>query len=214
MTLILVTCLQPCKLSAILNSADTTKRNKLMSDLSATLTTDNISNVSISQEVITESLSSLGRDKCDSSDLSSNHFIIAAPVISGFLAQYFTVVLRHGYMPIALRNCALKPIPKPHKDRSNSDNYRPIALAPNLSKVLERAILLCSFLCPPIFSLQFGFKSGFSTDLCTGLLKCTVSKHIQRGSSVYGCLLDASKAFDRFKLDWRSRPFLNEVGIS
>ena len=106
---------------------------------------------------------------------------------AGAVTLYFTVVLRHGYMPIALRNCALKPIPKPHKDRSNSDNYRPIALAPNLSKVLERAILLCyqSFFVSS--NLQFGFKSGFSTDLCTGLLKCTV----------YGCLLDASKAFDR-----------------
>ena len=36
-----------------------------------------------------------------------------------------------------LRNYTLIPIPKSGKDPSQSDNYRPIALAPNLSKVLE-----------------------------------------------------------------------------
>lgn len=44
--------------------------------------------------------------------------------------------------------------------------------------------------------LQFGFKKGFSTTLCTGLLKNTISRYVHRGSSVFGCFLDASKAFD------------------
>ena len=43
---------------------------------------------------------------------------------------------------------------------------------------------------------QFGFKSGSSTPLCTGIVKCIVSKYLHNGSSVLGCFLDASKAFD------------------
>ena len=43
---------------------------------------------------------------------------------------------------------------------------------------------------------QFGFKSGSSTSLCTGIVKCIVSKYLHNGSSVLGCFLDASKAFD------------------
>ena len=40
---------------------------------------------------------------------------------------------------------------------------------------------------------QFGFKSGLSTTLCTGVLKATVSRYIHRNSNVYiwlflGCL--------------------------
>ena len=35
-----------------------------------------------------------------------------------------------------------------------------------------------------------------STSLCTGLVKNIVSKYMRRGSKVYGCFLDASKAFD------------------
>ena len=45
-------------------------------------------------------------------------------------------------------------------------------------------------------SLQFGFKPGYSTTLCTGVVKNVVSRYIHRGSSVLGCFLDASKAFD------------------
>ena len=75
-------------------------------------------------------------------------------------------------------------------------HYRAIALASSLSKVLEHLILkkYSSFLSTS--HLQFGFKSGFSTTLCTGVLKNVVSRYIHRGSSVLGCFLDASKAFD------------------
>ena len=143
-----------------------------------------------------ECLSKLGNDKSDSSILSSNHLILASPVLSSYLATFFTIVLRHGYMPAALCDCTLVPIPKPRKDPTLSDNYRPIALAPNLSKVLERCILMYSkhF---ATSDLQFGFKPGFSTDLCSGVLKNVVSTYIHKGSPVYSCFLDASKAFDR-----------------
>ena len=43
---------------------------------------------------------------------------------------------------------------------------------------------------------QFGFESGFSTSLCTGIVKNVVSRYIHNGSAVLGCFLDASKAFD------------------
>ena len=78
-----------------------------------------------------------------------------------------------------------------------SDNYRPIALAPTLSKVLEWCILLIygdSFSTSP---LQFGFKPGMSADMCTGLIKNVISRYCFNGSNVFGCFLDALKAFDR-----------------
>ena len=75
-------------------------------------------------------------------------------------------------------------------------NYRGIALASCLSKLLKLCILM-SF--PDAFStsdLQFGYKKGFSTDLCTGLLKLVSSRYIHHGSKVRCALLDISKAFD------------------
>jgi len=81
-----------------------------------------------------------------------------------------------GYMPAALCDCILVPIPKGNKDGTSSDNYRPVALAAALSKALDWSILL---LYPTHFTtsdLQFGFKKGMSTALCTGFIKNVVSK--------------------------------------
>ena len=103
--------------------------------------------------------------------MSSNHLILASPVLISFLSDFFSVILRHVYMPKLLRDCTIVPVPKPQKDPSISDHYRPIALAPNLSKVLERCILQTYSSSFITSDLQFGFKPGFSTDLCTGVLK-------------------------------------------
>ena len=44
--------------------------------------------------------------------------------------------------------------------------------------------------------LQFRFKSGFSTTLCTSVMKAVIKHCLNHGSKVYACLIDASKAFD------------------
>ena len=44
--------------------------------------------------------------------------------------------------------------------------------------------------------LQFGFKSGYSTMQCTGILKAFVNRYIKQSSDIYACLIDAFKAFD------------------
>ena len=164
----------------------------------STISSSELCDTSIYPYVVVECLSRLGiNDKSDDSILSSNHLILASPVLSSYPATFFTVVLCHGYMPAALRDCTLVPIPKPRKDPTLSDNYRPIALAPNPSKVLERCILMQYSKHFATSDLQFGFKPGFSTDLCSGVLKNVVSTYIYKGSPVYSCFLDASKAFDR-----------------
>ena len=106
-------------------------------------------------------------------------------------------MLRHGYVPKSLRDCVLQPIIKTGKDPSDSDSYRPIALAPILSKVFEWCILIDHRSVFTTSSLQFGFKQGMSTQLCTGLIKNIIARYNLNDSNVYGCFLDASKAFDR-----------------
>ena len=99
-------------------------------------------------------------------------------------------------MPEQFRNCILVPIPKSSKDSSISDNYRPIALAPTLSKALEWCILLSFSDHFQTSGLQFGFKSNMSTSLCSGTVKNVVARYLHEDSPVYACFLDATKAFD------------------
>ena len=79
-------------------------------------------------------------------------------------------MLQHGHVSKSLYDCTLQPIPKPGKDVSLSDDYRSIALpvAPTLSKVFKWCILIQFRPALATSNLQFGFKSGFSTDLCAG----------------------------------------------
>ena len=86
-------------------------------------------------------LQNLKSGEKDIDNFSTEHLRHAAPVIAAPLAALFTSILRHGYMPSSLRNCTVIPIPKGLNDTSCSSNYRGIAIASTLSKVLEGVIL-------------------------------------------------------------------------
>ena len=101
------------KLSGILNYSDTTHRNVLLDKVASQITVSDIEEVDISVELVEHCLKDLGRNKSDGSNLLSNHFVLAASVIAPSLATFFTAVLRHGYIPSALRDCVLVPISKP-----------------------------------------------------------------------------------------------------
>ena len=92
-------------------------------------------------------------------------------------------------MPHCFQDCVLIPVPKKHKDVTCSSSYCPIALAPSLNKTLEHLILIKYSTFLHTSPLQFGFKPGSSTTLCTGVVKNIISRYIHRGSSVYGVFL-------------------------
>ena len=157
--------------------------------------------VTVAVDDVLGALGSLKPGKTDFDRVSTYHVKYALPVIAEHVAQFFTAILRHGYMPKCFRDCVLVPIPKGGANLSSSDGYRPISIASCLSKVLERIILNQYSSILSSHHLQFGFKTGSSTSLCTGIVKCVVSRYLQNGSSVLGCFLDASKAFDMVNHD-------------
>ena len=122
----------------------------------------------------------------DNLGLFSEHLRYAGPVIAGDLAIFFTACFRHGYLPQCIRDCVIVPVPKSGKDPTSSTNYRPITLASTLSKLIEHVILLNYGNLLHSSHLQFGFKAGSSTTLCSALMK---SRYINNGSNVLGCSL-------------------------
>ena len=119
-----------------INSYDNLSSSEVTSSLSNTQLQD----VLVSVDEIFEVFGNLKSNKSNESGVSSEHLMFAMPVIAESLA-FFTAILRHGYMPKCLRNCVLIPIPKSGRLASSSENYRPIALASSLSKLLEHLIL-------------------------------------------------------------------------
>ena len=130
------------KLHTLLASDSSSTRDGLLGQINDNLVSEDLNLGLISIPCVRSAFSLLKLHKNDGTNLSSNHFIRALPVIELFVADLFTSILRHGYMPTVLRDCILVPIPKGNKDPTLSDNYRPVALAPTLSKALEWCILL------------------------------------------------------------------------
>ncbi len=189
------------KLKNLLSSDSAADRDSHLDKIGNKLVSEDLSSVSISITCIRSAFSRLKPHKHDGTNLLSDHLIHAPPAIDTFVAGLFSSIIHHGYMPSVLRNCVLVPIPKGSNDSTSSDNYRPVALAPSLSKALEWCILLNY---PDQFmssDLRFGFKKKHSTTLCTGVVKNVVSRYVHNGSPVLGCFLDASKAFDRVNHD-------------
>ena len=116
------------------------------------------------------------------------------------LKVLFIAMLRHSYLPLSLNLGTIILIVKDsHGDLSNPSNYRGITLLSALCKILELVLIKKCEESLDTSELQFGFKQEHSTTMCTFLVKETVNYFNARGSPVYACFLDASKAFDRVK---------------
>ena len=106
--------------------------------------------------------------------MTSDHLISAPRCFAEVLAPVFNCLVEHGYMPSVFRDTVILLIPKGgNTDLSQSSNYRGIALALcfGFSKLLEYCILEDFGSCFLSSHLQFGFKPGLSTTMCTGVLK-------------------------------------------
>ena len=117
------------------------------------ITSDIVHEVMISTEVVCESVNRQKREKSDGGSLffgSSNASFVSC--------KLFTAILHHGYVPSALRDAILLPIPKGHKDPLDSSNLPCIALASCVSKVLEWCIIFTWSQYFITDDLQFGFK--------------------------------------------------------
>lgn len=135
---------------------------------------------------------------CGLDGIFAEHLKYASCRLVVVLCLCLSSLFTHGAMPDTLIDVVLVPVIKDKSGNITSkDNYRPIALAGIVSKVIEIIILnrICEFL--ETASNQFGFKRKHGTDQCIYLLKECINSYKTLNSSVFTCFLDASKAFDR-----------------
>lgn len=153
----------------------------------------------IGGDEVSRAILRLNHSKSDGvTGVMSDHIIHGKKIISGYLAMLFTAMLWHGVSPDGMLKSTMVPIPKGRwKNLGDSGNFRAITLGSIIGKVLDYVFMKREEGNLQTNDLQFGFKAGLSTTLCTAMVKETVSYFNHEGSNVYGLLLDASKAFDR-----------------
>ena len=82
----------------------------------------------------------------------------------------------------------LVPIIKDKCSKINSkDNYRPIALASIVTKMVENILLDRMSVTRSTMSNQFGFKKKQGTDLCIYVLKEVINRHRSLNGSMCTC---------------------------
>ena len=110
-------------------------------------------------------------------------------------------MLSHGVAPSGLLLSTIVPVPKDKRgNKSDSSNYRAIAISSILGKLLDSIIIQDQHVSLKTDDLQFGFKENTSTIICTQLLIETVEYYNSNNNTdCFMLLLDASKAFDRIE---------------
>ena len=123
---------------------------------------------------------------------------LCAAGISCSLAVLFNRSFQEGCFPASWKVALVVPVFK-KGDRSLPGNYRPIALLPILSKVMERIVCnkLSHFLAPWLSPYQSGFKKGDGTVAQLTRLIQHWSEALNNSQYVGIVFFDLKKAFDR-----------------
>ena len=110
--------------------------------------------------------------------------------------------VQHGSVPYFILLCTLLPLVKDNLgDTTSADNYRAIASGSLILKLLDIVILLLEGDKLQCDQLQFGFQPRSGTVMCTWTASAVIDFFNRKGSVVYGCAMDLSKAFDM--VDWK-----------
>ncbi|CAK1594992.1 unnamed protein product [Parnassius mnemosyne] len=159
--------------------------------------------ISFAPSDVFDIIKSMARGKSPGHDgLSIEHLLHAGPHLSGLLATFYTLCIRHSYLPEQLMRTIVVPIVKNKTgDISDKENYRPISLATIMAKVLDSLLErhLSGYL--KLHDAQFGFKKSLSTESAILTLKHTVGYYTNRKTPIYAAFLDLSKAFDLVNYD-------------
>ena len=160
---------------------------------------ENTSKITVKAYMVKDAIKTLGSNKsCGLDGIMAEHLKYASERLHFLLSMCLTGFFIHGFLPDSMLSVLIAPVIKDKAGNINSkDNYRPIALANIISKVVEIIMLdrmETHLLTQPN---QFGFKKKHGTDQCIFALKELINKYKSQGSCVYTCFLDASKAFDR-----------------
>ena len=133
---------------------------------------------------------------------SSNHLLFASAEYYEHVALLFTAMYIHGHQHEVLIRGTICSIPKDtNKSLQDGANYRGICLCSAISKILEIVFVKRNSRFMKTSDMQYAFKKGMGTTTCSHMLKEVVKYYRSRGSQVYCCYLDATKAFDRLRFD-------------
>lgn len=152
----------------------------------------------ISVDKLVNCIKMLKSGKKENTGMLSDHLIHGSHRLYVLLTMLFNCMLIHGNSPDEMILGTMVPLQKDKRKSCNdSDNYRALTLGSCIGKLFDLIMINQQAHVFETSELQFAFKEGMSTTMCTHLANETISYYVNNNSIVYSLLLDASKAFDR-----------------
>ena len=132
--------------------------------------------------------------------IGPEHLVFGGRLLVQHIMHLFNAIVLSGQNPPVFQQGHIIPIPKSHtKDLSNPSNYRGITILSNISKVLEKLILLIIHLqySPPSMNpLQRGFRQGYGCAHIAYVPQEAIQSLREKSKKAYVVFLDVRKAFD------------------
>lgn len=165
------------------------------------VTNKELQNITATEEEVKKILKSLDTSKASGPDSISNTMLKeAGPAIAKPLTKLFNRSLSSGKFPNAWKHANVTPIFKKN-NRECKENYRPVSLLSNPSKVLEKIVFKRIYeYCKQNNLLTWrnsGFKPLDSTINQLIYITNSIYLSLEEGKDVCMVFLDVSKAFDK-----------------
>ena len=147
---------------------------------------------------INNEIKSLDESKASqSNDIPTNVIKQNYDIFATFVTENFNNMIENSVFPVSLKQVDTKPI---HKKYSTSDkeNYRPVSILPNISKIYERCLYtqMNKYFYPILSKQQFRFKKGYSVQHCLLTMIEKWKASLDQNETCAALLTDLSKAFD------------------
>lgn len=144
----------------------------------------------------------LNPKKASGIDGISNKMLLELPRIALRIILFiFNAIIRLEHFPPEWKVSQITMIPKPGKDHTKVESYRPISLLSNLSKLFERILVNKLTLSVEqnnvIPEHQFGFRRKHSTTEQVHRITSAILKTFEEKKYCSALFIDVSQAFDR-----------------
>ena len=130
-------------------------------------------------------------------DIPTNILKENTDIFSPYLCRVINDSISKSSFPDFLKRANITPVHK-KSTKTEKDNYRPVSILSNLSKIFERILhtQLSHHFDKILSKSQCGFRKGYSAQQCLISFVDTWKKAIDKGEMFGALLTDLSKAFD------------------
>ena len=146
------------------------------------------------EEILREILKLEISKACQDTDIPTKIIKENAHIFADILLASFNDSVEKSNFPSSLKKANITPVFK-KGDRNSKDNYRPVSIFPNTSKIFERCIFrqLYSFTLEFLSKFQCDFRKGYNTQHCLLAMHEKWKSAVDKGKSFGALLTDLSR---------------------